>query len=141
MADPLSGAASAIAVIQISTKTLELCWKYISEVKDAKEDIERLRDELEALQNVIQKLQDLIERSTATQLPTVGSLQNPLESCLSQLRILNKKLQPRAGQKTMRRLGLRTLKWPLMKKDVDKTIAVLQNHKATFNTALSLDQM
>lgn len=141
MADPLSGAASAIAVVQISTKTLELCWKYISEVKDAKEDIERLRDEVEAFQTVLEKLQDLIKRSTAAQLSTMGSLQNPLDSCLSQLNDLNKKLQPRTGQKTMRRLGLRALKWPLTKKDVDKTVAVLQRHKATFNTALNLDQV
>jgi hypothetical protein len=40
--DGLSGAASIIAVVEISAKVVSLCVQYSVAVKDAKRDIERL---------------------------------------------------------------------------------------------------
>jgi hypothetical protein len=40
--DGLSGAASVIAVIDMSAKIVSLCFQYSMAVKDAKDDIERV---------------------------------------------------------------------------------------------------
>lgn len=59
--DSLSGAASVIAVIDISVKIFELYQTYISVVKEARKDIQRLRDGVISLQDVITDVKDLEE--------------------------------------------------------------------------------
>jgi hypothetical protein len=59
--DGISGAASIIAVIDISAKIFELCQTYFSAVKEAREDIRRLRDGVTSLHDVIIEVRDLAE--------------------------------------------------------------------------------
>ena len=140
--DPLSAATSVIAVVQISGQVFGLCWEYYSEVKDAKEDIKRLRDEVKSLQDVVTKVADLVDAPTAK--PSVMDLlsqpDGPVQQCLTELIKLAAKLNPGQGKDTMKRFGLRALKWPFSSKDVDKAITTIERHKATFNLALTADQ-
>jgi Fungal N-terminal domain of STAND proteins len=141
--DPLSGAASVIAVVELSSTVLDLCRNYISKVKKAKEDIQRLSSEVEAFSMVLVRLKGLVHGPEAAKLPTSGSLDQVIQQCHDELEGLKEKLNPNLSnsQQKMKRFGLRALKWPLTRKEVDETIAALEKHKATLNTTLSLDQM
>lgn len=141
--DPLSGAASVIAVIQLSSTVLDLCKQYISKVKKAKEDIQRLNTEVEAFSAVLVRLKDLLHGPEAAKLPTSGSLDQVIQQCHDELEGLKQKLNPNRGKsrQKMKCFALRALKWPLTRKEVDETIVALEKHKTTLNTALSLDQL
>lgn len=133
-------AASVIAVIQISEDILSLCWKYYSGVKDAKKDMERLRDEVKSLNDVLMKVQRLLQAPEAIRLPVSNALAERIKQYMSELEGLRNRLDPGKGQKTMRRLGLRALKWPFISEDVDKIITMLNRHRETFHLALNVDQ-
>ncbi|KAH6721085.1 hypothetical protein BKA61DRAFT_567690 [Leptodontidium sp. MPI-SDFR-AT-0119] len=64
--DGLSGAASVIAVIDMSAKIFQLCQTYVSAVKEARKDIQRLRDGVTALQDVMTDVRDLAEDSSSS---------------------------------------------------------------------------
>jgi len=55
--DGLSAAASVIAVIQIAEDVYGKLSDYICAVKDASNDIERLKDEVLALRDVLEKVE------------------------------------------------------------------------------------
>jgi hypothetical protein len=54
--DSLSGAASVIAIVNISAKVALMCFQYSVAVKDAKANIERLYRKVTDINNVLEKL-------------------------------------------------------------------------------------
>jgi hypothetical protein len=54
--DGFSGAASVIAVVDVSAKVASLCYQYSIEVKHAKDDIERLHQKVNEIKNILEKL-------------------------------------------------------------------------------------
>ena len=135
-------AASVVALIQISEKVFDLCRKYLTEVKDARKDIQRLRDEATSLQDVLVDLKDLVDSPNTTKLPVLDRLNQvdgPVQQCQEQLKELVSRLEPREGPNRMRKFGMRALKWPFSSKDVDKVIATIKRHKDNFNLALNMD--
>jgi DNA modification methylase len=58
--EPLSGAASVIAVIQLAGSIFHICGKYLNNVKNATEDIQRFQEQIVALTQVLQSLYELI---------------------------------------------------------------------------------
>jgi hypothetical protein len=86
---------------------------------------------------------DLANAPNAANVSTLGLLNQPdgpVQQCLTELIKLAAKLNPGQGKDTMKQFGLRALKWPFSSKDVDKAIATIERHKATFNLALAADQ-
>ncbi|KAF2732279.1 hypothetical protein EJ04DRAFT_470504, partial [Polyplosphaeria fusca] len=142
--DGLSGAASVIAVVDISAKVVSLCYKYSVEVKHAKDDIERLRRKVNDTKNVLEKLQQLLDKQGKSHLPTINTLLDPLQRCSQELKeleaTLQAKLEPSGRRKAMQRVGLRALKWPLTSKEVEKTVYNLEKYGHTFSLALQVDQ-
>ncbi|KAM0363087.1 hypothetical protein ACHAO7_011407 [Fusarium culmorum] len=61
MAEALGVASSVIAVIDLSVKVSSLCLQYSREVKNAKDDIEKLREEVATFQATAKELQTLVE--------------------------------------------------------------------------------
>ncbi len=61
MADPLSIAASLIAVAQISGSIIALCYDYRRSVKGAKRDVLRLSGEVHALRDIVEQLLQLVD--------------------------------------------------------------------------------
>jgi hypothetical protein len=59
--DGLSGAASVIAVIDISAKIASLCYQYSVAVKDAKDDIERVRRKVSDITYILEKIKQLLD--------------------------------------------------------------------------------
>ncbi|KAF2738129.1 hypothetical protein EJ04DRAFT_429802 [Polyplosphaeria fusca] len=135
----LSGAASVIAVVDISAKVASLCFQYSNEVKHAKEDIERLRRKVNDINNVLGELQRLLKQSKS-QLSTTREMVDSLKECYQQLQDLKVQLELSRGRKAMRRVGIQALKWPFTSKQVEKMVVSLEQYQHTFSLALQVDQ-
>jgi hypothetical protein len=138
--DGLSSAASVIAVIQLTGSLAELCGGYIQQVKDARDEILALERAIASLHGTLQDLQKLVQRNNEKALPTSLQLVSSIADCLSDLRALEARLDPGKGKRLMRKVGLRALKWPLKRKDMEGVIKNLERYKSSFILALQVDQ-
>jgi predicted nuclease with TOPRIM domain len=138
--DGLSGAASVIAVVDISAKVASLCFQYSVAVKDAKADIERLRRKVTDINSVLEKLQQLLDKQEKSQLSTTRNTVDSLKECHQQLQELKDQLEPTRGRRVMKRVGIRALKWPFTSKQVEKMVISLEQYERNFSLALQIDQ-
>lgn len=138
--DPLSGAASVIAVIQLTGGIVQICGKYLKDVKNATQDIQRFEEKIAALAQVLQSLNGLISGSDGKKLTVTQDLVDNIAKCSSALTNLKEKINPETTQRRMRKWGLRALKWPLARPEVDSAIMELEWYKTTFALSLQVDQ-
>jgi hypothetical protein len=138
--DGLSGAASVIAVIDISAKITSICYQYSIAVKDAKGDIERVQRKVGDITLILEKIKELLDSRDKPRLSITHGLADLLKQCLRVLGDLKVKLDPGKTHKTMSRIGFRALKWPFTSKQVDKIVSTLQGYEQTFSLALQVDQ-
>jgi len=138
--DPLSSAASVIAVIQLTGSLVKLCGGYIQEVKDARDEISTLQQAIAGLQGTLQDLDKFLQSNDGKALPTSSRLASNITDCLSDLRALEARLDPGKGKTLMRKVGLRALKWPLKRKEVDGVVRNLERYKSSFLLSLQVDQ-
>jgi hypothetical protein len=138
--DGLSGAASVIAVIDISAKIVSLRPQYSKAVKDAKVDIERVQRKVGDIAHILKQIKQLLDSQDKTRLSATQGLFTSLVKCLKELENLRVELEPRKGRKTMTRIGLRALRWPFTSKQVDKVVSNLEGYEQTFSIALQVDQ-
>ncbi|KAF2474193.1 vegetative incompatibility protein HET-E-1, partial [Lindgomyces ingoldianus] len=138
--DGLSGAASVIAVIDISAKITSLCFQYSVAVKYAKDDIERVRRKLDDITRVLEKIVQLLSRQDKAPLSTTHGLFTSCSQCLRELTDIKAKLEPGKTRKTMSRIGMRALKWPFTSKEVGRIVSSLEGYEQTFTLALQVDQ-
>lgn len=138
--DGLSGAASIIAVIDLSAKITSLCFQYSIEVKNAKKDIERLQKKVSNIKDIFGQVEQLLDGQNKMQLSATHNLSDTLKECLRQLEELKTKLEPGKTRKAMSRVGVRALKWPFTSKEVEKYIASLESYEQTYTLALVTDQ-
>ena len=137
--DGLSAAASVIAVIDVSAKIASLCFQYSTEVKNAKDDVERIQRKLSDIKNLLEAVKQL-DGPNGLRLPATHRLSNSLEKCLLELQKLKKRLDPGKTRKAMSRLGMRALKWPFTSKEVENIVTTLEGYEQTFSFALQVDQ-
>ena len=126
------------AIVTTSATILYHISKYYSDVKDARQDRERLHKEVKALQHVLENFQNLVEGSNASKVPYLSSYVK--ENCSPDIKDLEVKLDPGKGRKAMKKLGVRALKWPFDKNEVDEYINRLERHKSKIIAALGMDQ-
>jgi hypothetical protein len=138
--DGLSGAASVIAVIDISAKITSICYQYSVAVKEAKDDIERVQRKVSDITHILEKLRQLLDSQDKTRLSSTHGLLDSLRQCLQDLEDVKAKLEPGKSRKTMSRFGFRALKWPFTSKQVDKIVSTLEGYQQTFVLALQVDQ-
>jgi hypothetical protein len=132
-------AASIIAVIQITAQIYKLCSSYISEVKNAPKDVERLQSKTSSLHSVLEKIEQMLRGSKSARLTMSTSVLEPLKRCVTDLEELKAKLDAGKRKKSMSRVGLRSLRWPFTRKEVEKAIKMLEGYTTTFNVALLAD--
>ncbi|KAI1593030.1 WD40 repeat [Pyrenophora tritici-repentis] len=135
--DGLSGAASVIAVIDITAKIASLCFQYSMAVRDAKNDIERIKKKVGDVKRVLEGVKKLLDGPHKARLSTTHDLFMSLEQCLRELGGLKSGLE---SGKAMSRFGVRALKWPFTGKQVEKIVSSLEAHEHTFTLALQIDQ-
>ncbi|EXL39972.1 hypothetical protein FOCG_17422 [Fusarium oxysporum f. sp. radicis-lycopersici 26381] len=140
MAEALGVASSVIAVVDLSAKILSLCLQYSREVKNAKDDIDRLHKKVAAFQNTTEKLKALLEEPRGRELKTSQQLLSVIEDGRSRLEKLEQQLQPPTHRKVMSRFGARAFKWPFECKDVEGIIQNLVRCRENISLALNIDQ-
>ncbi|KAL3469681.1 WD40 repeat-like protein [Aspergillus californicus] len=138
--DGLSSAASVIAVIQLTGSLVKLCGGYIQEVKDARKEIINLQHAITGLEGTLQDLQKFLQSNNAKALPTSSRLFSNIADCLSDLQALEARLDPGKGRRLMRKVGLRALKWPLKRTEVEGVAKNLERYKSLFLLSLQMDQ-
>ena len=140
MAEALGVVSSVIAVVDLSAKVFALCLRYSREVKNAKDDIEKLREEVATFQATTKELQALVEGPRGKELKASQQVKSAVENGRLRLEELEKQLQPSTRRKTMSSFGLRALKWPFDSKEVKGTIEDLERCRGTISLALNIDQ-
>ncbi|KAI4170252.1 MAG: hypothetical protein LQ343_005135 [Gyalolechia ehrenbergii] len=126
----IAGAASIAAVLEVTAKLGKLCGSYIHEVRQAQNDIERLRSKVLALEAVLVRLQKL---------PPSEIDATAILNCCEYLDPVKKRLESKMEHSTMRRMGFRALKWPFTSKDVGAQVQRIEEYLAIFNTILQLN--
>ncbi|KAF3314561.1 hypothetical protein TWF173_004645 [Orbilia oligospora] len=132
--EALGAAASIIAVLQ----AISSCYKFYSDAKGAKGDIEALEKETASLTILIKRIEKEFT-SAGLELSTTEELKIALEGCKSELQRLEKKLDPGKQHKV---LGIwkRSLKWPFKGPDAFKIIQALARWKHDISLAFEIDQ-
>jgi len=138
--DGISSAASIIAVIQLTGSIVKICGSYIQEVKVARREIISFQQQVAELAEIFEKLSELPQKHNGTKLATSQRLVNDTTQCFAMLGVLRKKIDPGAKRKAMSRLGLRAMKWPLKRAEVDKVMMDLERYKSLFTLSLLMDQ-
>ncbi|KAJ5936835.1 WD40-repeat-containing domain protein [Penicillium verhagenii] len=138
--DAISSASSVIAVIQLTGSIAKFCGGYIQEVKDARNEIFALQQAITGLEGTLQDLQKLLQSNNGTVLSTSSQVVSNMTECQADLRALEVKLDPGKGKKLMRKVGLRALKWPLKRAEVEGIVQKLERYKSSFLLSLQVDQ-
>ncbi|KAL2062624.1 hypothetical protein VTL71DRAFT_5696 [Oculimacula yallundae] len=141
--DPISIVGTLIAVLQVTTKVISICYDYRQGVTSASREVLQISSSLNSLKDVLESLLNLIENSTSddksSKLATVELLAKDggtLESCREELLRLLKKLEPETGWRKVRK----SLVWPLKEVEVKKALDELERSKSMMLLALSADQ-
>jgi len=137
--DPLSITGTLIAVVQITTSVISICYDYRSGVASASRDVVQITESLNSLKEVLESLLRLIETTKAGELSTVELLARDggtLQSCQAELERLRGKLEPEKGWRKLRN----SLVWPLKEGEMRRALEALERWKSTMQLALSADQ-
>lgn len=127
--DGFSGAASAIAVIEVSAIIILLCLQYSTAIKASRKDIEHFQRKVSSIKNVFEQVKQLLDRRDKTLLPATHHLSDLLKECFLQLHMLNTQLEPSKTHKTMSRVRVQDLKWSFRSKEVEKYIDSLKSYE------------
>ena len=138
--DGLSGAASVIAVIDLSAKITSLCFQYSVAVKNSKKDIERLQRKVSDIKGVLEEVKQLLDGRDKTLLSATHKLSDSLKECFLQLTELNKQLEPGKTRTAMSQVWVRALRWPFTSKEIEMLVARLERYEQTYALALQADQ-
>ncbi|KAL9596441.1 MAG: hypothetical protein Q9219_005791 [cf. Caloplaca sp. 3 TL-2023] len=126
----VAGAASAVAILQVTAEISKLCGKYVREVRHAQKDIERLQSKVSALHGMLTRLHNE---------PRANIDAGVIEKCCEDLSAIKDKLEPRKKDFAMSRIGFKSLKWPFTSKEVEDQVQALEQYLLLFNTSLQLN--
>jgi hypothetical protein len=149
--DGLSAAASLIAVLQVTSAVITICYAYRQGQKHSSREVIQLSDELNSLKDVLDALLRLVEKPEDSNATTNSSWNSenrlatfevvvkpdgPLFTCKSELERLKAKLEPESGWRAVKR----SLVWPLKEGELRKALGALERLKGTMQLALAADQ-
>jgi hypothetical protein len=140
MAEALGLVANVIAVVELSAKVASLCFEYYTNVKNARDDIARLRREADGLKAILKQVQSLLNGPNSAKLEASRTLRNGVDDCFSQLADLEAKLEFGRRHQVMRRFGVRALKWPFKNEEVEGIMKDLGRCKDMISLGLQVDQ-
>ncbi|KAF3911387.1 hypothetical protein ABW20_dc0102150 [Dactylellina cionopaga] len=146
----IGGVSSVVTLVEVAGKIGLLCAKYITEVRDAKNEAERIMKETRIFIGLLNEVEDILDGPLGMKLKASQALKDALrdsEQVLVNLesdleRGLKEDEKPRNFLKKMTK-GLRSeaLKWPFKKKDVEEVIKNLRELKTTITLALQIDNI
>jgi ankyrin repeat domain-containing protein 50 len=130
--------ATLIQLIQFSGAVVSACCDYISKVRSASSDIERVLSDVSVLETILKRLQLLISNEDDQRHALVKSLarpHGPFDLCYQALEELQKRLKLLTDASSTRR----KLLWPIEEKRILEIQARLTEQKQTFLLALAGD--
>jgi hypothetical protein len=136
--DPLSITASIAALLQLSSTVV----RYLSELKSAANDRQKILGEVVVLSGLLYHLQNLVSRAQQHDewLATMRSLAvpgGPLEHIRLSLEFLSAKLAPQAG---LKKVG-KALSWSFQEKEIKGFLEAMERQKAVISLAMQNDHM
>ena len=136
MAEALGVVGSIVTVLQLSTKVVE----YLSTIKDASEDRQRLLAEIYSSIGLLYMLKEQSQRAGPERIATTQSLGapgGPVEQFHHALEELVPKLFPVKG---LKKAG-KVLSWPFKKEEIMAILRRIERQKSLFSLALQNDHM
>ena len=140
--DPLSITGTLIAVLQITSTVISICYDYRQGVKHSSREVVQLSDELNSLKDVLDALLRLVEKSESSNPASLSTFEllakpdGPLLTCQSELERLKAELEPETGWRAVRQ----SLVWPLKEGEMRKALGSLERLKSTMQLTLSAEQ-
>lgn len=136
MAEPLGIAASIITVLELSGTVIT----YLSAVKGASEDRQRLLIEVSTIRGLLYSLKDVLEAPQVkdTFKAVTGMLVTP-NGPLEFSRAVLKRLEARLTVVTGAAKVWKALRWPFDKAEVSDLLTTLERQKTLFSLALGND--
>jgi len=149
MVEALGLAASVIAVLQLTSSVISICYDYGSAAKGTNWELSDINKELEGLRNVLQQLEPLAKQSELAhaardaKLQVIGLLREPLRGCFKIIKDLEDKLATPSwcdGFGPRRRAFIQALRWPMKEAETKKVLENISRFKDTLGLALAADQ-
>ncbi|CAG9994316.1 unnamed protein product, partial [Clonostachys byssicola] len=138
--EAVGAAANIIAVVQLASKIASILFQYSKDVKNAREDVERLTQAVTHLRTAAQGVKNLLECQNGERLRTSQDLAVVTKQAEEQLQKLDTRLEPSSRRQTMKRFGFRALKWPFQSSEAQKLVSDIERCTQTMNLALQIDQ-
>lgn len=136
--DPIGLVGTLIAIVEISSKLVSVCYEYRASVKGARREISRILEEIIVVRTLVERLIDMTEQSEDAALPFLKAVTGPdalLQRYLEELKDFKSSLKLN-GNLRSRSVALL---WPLKQKEVDGRLAALGRFKATLQLAVGAD--
>ncbi|KAJ5984631.1 NACHT and WD40 domain protein [Penicillium waksmanii] len=138
--DGLSSAANVFGAIALTGSIVKICGSYITEAKNARDDIFTLQRSAAGLENILLSLAKILQGRGAMELSVSSNISDDIDNCISDLEALETKINPRQKKGVMRRFGLRSLKWPIQRPEIDRLVENLERYKSLFILSMQVDQ-
>lgn len=138
--DGLSCAANVFAAVELTASVVKICARFITEVKNARDDIIALQRSVAGLGEILRQLKEVLESSGRSRSFVSSSLIESLNDCLLDLGTLNRRIDPKNHKGIMRKFGIRAMKWPLQRPEVEKMVINLERYKSSFILSIQVDQ-
>ena len=145
--DPLSAAASLIAIYQLASTVSSLCFRYCHGVQGADRDADLIINEIDTFQKYLRTLKEILVKEDAAT-PGSDRLRNlneiidgesaALRMCESHLEGLKTKLVKVQSEGRFRE-AVHRLSWPLKQEEVRKTLDTLRKFAEAVDRAVNLD--
>lgn len=142
--DPLSGAASVTAVIQIAQTVGSALMHYYGGVSDARDDIQKLYNSVRSLKAILSCIQDILNRTRGKPLLSSALFTDPSGPLIqSELELLKLRLKLNVSSKSQRGFGktVQSLTWPFKRRDVERTVVTIDRHKASLTLVIGVEAL
>ncbi|GKT46390.1 uncharacterized protein ColSpa_06571 [Colletotrichum spaethianum] len=139
MAEAFGLAVNIATVVELSAKIASICLQYSKDVKNAREEIARVKEETLSLKAVAESASELLEGPHGAALKASQKLTGAVEGAALRLKALDAELHPSSTRKAMRRFGVRALKWPFQSNDVEKLVRDIMRYTQMISMGLQID--
>lgn len=124
--------ATGIQLLEFASSVISNCFCYYKEVRDARQEVTRIRDEVYGLLKIIEELQGVLEEhDPSSRRPTNSqSIQDEFDQTRTLLEDAEKLTKPRETE------GVRAFKWPFRRNDTIKLLKRIETRKANLTLVL-----
>lgn len=132
--------SSPSAAAGLCLDVIFLCREYLKDAQGAKAEIKHLEQVVSSFQNLMKSVDELLCDPKGARLEDTSRVNEGIREALSELQKLHDALALKKRQKAMSKLGIRALKWPFEKQDVQTRVSRLEQCMQTINMSMQVDQ-